>query len=663
MASLNTLKTKFGFLISGLIAVVLVIFALNIDSNTFVDQPTDEEINGPTVLTIAGEEIKHSEYGRLRELYSSLQVLNPYTGRVADMGHDQGASRAVSTLIYDKFLAPAFEAIGVYTTEAEVENFATQNFRDIRAQYASMGVAPEQIDAILNIIWSSEVYFIGQELANEKFANVMAAGHYLNKLEVAEALRNDKLTFDGVYVEIPYSTINDADVVVSDEEIAAYYEANRKDNAKYDSRNIRYVRFERQPSAEDKAAIEAEVMALDAKVKELGADVDGIKTAVRVAGGKVQSYYTAYDALQKEVADAFKAGKAYGPELKSNVWTARYLLADINAPESFDIEAAVYENVADAQKALEELNANGGDFKKLETAQDVQTQTIQFAQMPVSEAKHFLGHKAGDVFMFNNNGVNVVAKVNAVGAAKRYVLTANLDRELTPSDDTNRAVLAEVDAFVANMGNTLDTFNAAAQEAKKPALAASVSRNDVLSGMPATVQGIANSSNIANWALGAQVGDTKQFVLDGVTYVVFVASIDTEKYEARNDMAIRRKLVADKKYEMIAAQANSLDEAKAMQGAKAENFTGVKFADYAPDAHLVGAIAATTETGKVAKVQGDRAAYIFVVNKINGEVDAASYATERIPLTEKAAPQYQRGIYMSLLQKANVKDHRTDMTF
>ena len=43
MASLNTLKTKFGFLISGLIAVVLVIFALNIDSNTFVNQPTEDE--------------------------------------------------------------------------------------------------------------------------------------------------------------------------------------------------------------------------------------------------------------------------------------------------------------------------------------------------------------------------------------------------------------------------------------------------------------------------------------------------------------------------------------------------------------------------------------------------------------------------------------------
>ena len=484
MASLNTLKTKFGFLISGLIAVVLVIFALNIDSNTFVDQPTDDEINGPTVFTIAGEEVKHIDYARLRELYSSLQTLNPYTGRVADMGHEQGAARALRTLVHNNYSAPAFAGIGIYASEAEVESFATQNFRDIRAQYAAMGVPAEQIDAILQIIWGSEMYFIGEELASEKFVNVMSAGHYLNNLEVAEALRNDKLSFDGVYVEVPYTAIKDADVEVTDEEIAAYYEANRKENAKYDSRAIRYVRFERQPSEEDKAAIEAEVKALDAKVKELSGNVDGIKSAVRAAGGKVQSYYTAFDGLQKEYADAFKAGKSYGPELKGNTWTARYLLADINAPENFEVEVAAFDNIADAEKAVEELKAQEGDFKKLETAKDVQSQTIEFTQMPVSDTKHFLGKKAGDIVAFSSNGVATVVKVNGVGASKRYVLTANLDRELTPSDDTNRAVLAEVDGFVANMGSDVESFNAAAKEAQKPALAAVVSRADVLSGQP-----------------------------------------------------------------------------------------------------------------------------------------------------------------------------------
>ncbi len=663
MASLNTLKTKFGFLISGLIAVVLLIFALNIDSNTFVDQPTDEEINGPTVLTIANEEIKHSEYGRLRDLYSQLQILNPYTGRVADMGHDQGASRAVSTLLYNHFAAPAYEAVGVYTTEAEAETYATSNYRMMREQYEAAGASAENIEAILQISWGSDMYFIAQNLANEKFMNVMSAGHYLNKLEIAEALRHDNLTFDGVYVEIPYTSIKSEDVAVSDEEIAAYYEANRKPNAKYGSRSLRYVRFERQPSEADKAAIEAEVKALDTKVKALAGDVDAIKAAVRATGGKVQSSYTAFDTLDKEIAEALDADKSYGPELKSNVWTARYLLADITAPESFDFEIASYENAEAATKAVEELKANGGDFKKLETAKDVESKSFNLAQMNASDAKNFLNRKAGDIFAFNTNGVASVVKINKVGDAKRFVLTANLDRELVPSDDTNRASLAEVADFTSKMGNTLESFTAAAQEAKKPALAATASRADVLMGRPSTVQGIYNSSNMANWALGANVGDTKQFVIDGVTYVVMVSSIDDNEFEARNDMAIRRKLETEKKYEMIASKVNTLEDAKAFEGAKTEKFAGVKYADNNVDAHLIGAIAATKDVDKLQKVQGNRAAYVFVVNKINGEVDPASYVSERIPLTEKAANKYQNGIYTSFLKKSDIKDHRTDKTF
>lgn len=661
MASLNTLKTKFGFLISGLIAVVLVIFALNIDSNTFVDQPTEDEINGPTVFTIAGDEVKHSEYGRLRELYSELQTLN-YFGQIVNLGHDQGAFAALQTLVFDRYSAPAFEKVGVYASDAEIETFTTAKYRDMRAQYAQSELTPEQVDLVLSIQWGTDMYFVGQQLANDKFSNIASKGLYLNKLEVANALRNDKLTFDGVYVEIPYTAIADKDVTVTDEEIAAYYEANRKQNDRYDSRTIRYVRFERQATDEDKAAIEAEVKALDAKVAA-SKDAEEIKRAVRAAGGKVQSYYAAFDGLQKEVSDAFKAGKAYGPEVKNNVWTARYLISDITAPESYDVEIASFEDAAKAAKVVEELKANGGDFKKLQEAAEVNAQVLTFAQMPVSETQHFLGRKEGDIFTFNSSGVDVVVKINKVAAAKRYVLTANLDREIVASDDTNRKVLSQVDEFSSKMGNTVESFTEAAKGASKSALAATVTRADVLSGRPSTVQSIPNSTSMAHWALGAKVGDTKQFVIDGVTYVVMVSNIDTEKFEARNDSAIRRKLMQQKKYDMIASKVNSLDEAKAMEGAKTENFAGVKFADNTPDLHLVGAIAATKDVQKVQKVQGDRAAYVFVVNKINGEVDPATYDAERVPLTEKAAPAYNNGVISAFMNKANVKDHRTDTTY
>ena len=659
MASLNTLKTKFGFLISGLIAVVLVIFALNIDSNTFVNQPTEDEINGPTVLTIADEEIKHNEYARLRELYSQLQTIN-YMGRIVNYGHEQGAAMAFQTLMFEHYVAPAYKALGVYATQAEVEAFITAQYRDAREQYAEL--TPEQIDMILSINWARDVHFVPQQIANQKFVDILTSGLYLNKLEVAQALRNDKLTFDGQYVEVPFSAVADTEVTVTDEEVNAYYEANRKANAKLGARTIRYVRFDRQATEEDKQAIEQEVKALDAKVAE-AADVEAVKAAVRAAGGKVQSYYTAFEALQAEVAEAFKAGKGYGPVVKGNVWTARYLLSDVNAPESYDVEVAIYTDNAKAEQAVEELKANGGDFKKLQEASDVQAQTVMFTQMPVSQAKYFLGHKAGDIFAFNNSGVSTVVKINAVGAAKRFVLTANLDREIVPSDATNRAVLAEIEQFAANMGTENETFAEAAKTASKSPMVAVVTRPDVFSGQTAMVQGIANSQNMANWANGAELGESKQFVIDGVTYVVLVIAVDTEEFEALNDSAIRRKLMNEKKYELLAAKANTLEAAKAFEGAKAEAFTGAKFADNNLDAHLVGAIAATTETGKVQMVKGNNAAYVFVVNKINGEVDPASYDTERVPLTEKEKPMYERNLYMSFLKKANVKDHRDDTTF
>jgi peptidyl-prolyl cis-trans isomerase D len=661
MASLNTLKTKFGFLISGLIAVVLVIFALNIDSNTFVDQPTDEEINGPTVFTIADQEVKHSEYARLRDLYSQLQTIN-YMRQVVNFGHEQGAAMAFQTLMFNKFLAPAYETVGVLVTEAEVQNYITAQYAEVRAQYAEAGFPAEQIDMILSIYWGSDMYFAMQQLANQKSIDIMSAGLYLNKLEVAQALRQDKLTFDGSYVEIPYTAIADEEVEVTDEEVQAYYEAHRKENAKMGSRTIRYVRFDRQATEQDKKAIEDEVMALDAKVAE-AANADAIKNAVRAAGGKVQSYYTAYESLQPEVAEAFKAGEGYGPVVTNNVWTARYLISDITAPESFDVEVATYADLAAAEKAVEELKANGGDFKKLQEATEVNAQTILFTQMPVSDTKHFVGRAAGDIFAFNTSGVATVVKINAVGAQKRYVLTANLDRQIVPSDDTNRAVLALIDEFSSKMGNTNETFTEAAQAVSKSPLAATVSRVDVFSKTPAMVQGIANSANMAHWATGAEVGESKQFVIDGVTYVALVVSIDNEEFEALNDAAIRRQIAQDKKYAMLQEKVKSLEDAKAYEGAKAETFAGVKYADNNLDAHLIGAIAATTEVDKAQMVQGTRSAYIFVVNKINGEVDPATYAEERIPLTEKTKTLYENSLYMSFMRKADVKDHRDDTTF
>ena len=62
MASLNTLRTKFGIVLSVLIGLVLVAFILG--DQLSMRNRSNGEIENNTVLTINGEEIKQSDYAQ-----------------------------------------------------------------------------------------------------------------------------------------------------------------------------------------------------------------------------------------------------------------------------------------------------------------------------------------------------------------------------------------------------------------------------------------------------------------------------------------------------------------------------------------------------------------------------------------------------------------------
>ena len=97
------------------------------------------------------------------------------------------------------------------------------------------------------------------------------------------------------------------EVEVSEDEINAYFEANKAENKNYGARTLSYVTFEIAPTAEDMKAVEEQVMAVDAAVKEAKGDTNAIKQAVRAIGGKSDAYKL-FTALDAKVADAVKAG-------------------------------------------------------------------------------------------------------------------------------------------------------------------------------------------------------------------------------------------------------------------------------------------------------------------------------------------------------------------
>ena len=645
MATLNTLRTKYGIVLSVVIALVLVAFILG-DQLSMQGRKADIP-EDTTVMTVNGEEVKASKYAEYMEMY-----------REANLAEDAKSDYAEQAAIFNLYTRPALETVGLGVAEADIRAYAKVFSEQAAAMYQMYGWPADQIKMMVQNQWVSNLATIDMNLAYEKFTKTYAAGNYVNRLEVEDALRGDKLTFDGRYVMVPYKAM--PEVEVSEAEIDAYYEANKAENRNYGARTLRYVTFEIAPTAEDLAAAEEQVMGVDKAVKEANGNSEAIKQAVRAIGGKADTYKL-YSSLDAEVAEAVKAGKNYGPVFENDTWTASYIISDVKAPASYDFEVAVVENIVKANEVAEALKAVGGDFAKLEEAVETSTDSREMASMSESEAKNFLGKKVGDIVVISYNHKPAVAKITKLGDVERFVLTADVKKSVKASEKTNRDIVKSVEDFVAAAGETAESFNEAANAAHYQVRTSTANRNDyvAMQGRERGVRGIENSRNIAVWAYDAEVGAKKYFHGENVINVVMVASIDENKYELKNVASIESRLKRDKQYEAIASQ---LAMGAEIEGAENGNFSGVKFADNMVDgkweAALVGAIARTRETGVETKVKGNSAAFVFVVDAINGEVDPATIDTERTPEITQRESQMQRVAVEAMLDKAEIEDLR-----
>lgn len=645
MATLNTLRTKFGLVLSILIGLVLVAFILGDQlsmQNRGAQIPEDT-----TVMTVNGEEVKASKYAEYFEMY-----------RDANLADDAKSDYAMQTAIFNLYTRPALEAVGLGVAEGDIKAYAKIFSEEAAAMYQMYGWPADQIKMMIQNQWVANLATLDMNLSYEKFTEAYTAGNYVNRLEVEESLRNANFTFDGRYVMVPYKSM--PEVEVSEDEINAYYEANKAENKNYGARTLRYVTFEIAPTAEDMKAVEEQVMAVDAAVKEAKGNTNAIKQAVRAIGGKSDAYKL-FTALDAKVADAVKAGKHYGPIFENNTWTASYIVSDVKAPASYEFEVATVDNVVKANELVEALKAVGGDFAKLEEAVETTTETREMARMNESEAKNFIGTKVGDIVVISHNHKPAVAKITKLGDVERFVLTADVNKSVKASEKTNNDIVNNVEAFMAAAGESADSFNEAANAAQYQVLVSTANRNDyvAMQGRERGVRGIDNSRQIAIWAYDAEVGAKKYFYGENVIYVVMVASIDQNKYEFKNDMVISSMLKRDKQYEAIASQ---LAMGAEIEGAVEGKFSGVKFSDNMVDGKwesaLVGAIARSRETGVETKVKGNNAAYVFVVDAINGELDPATFDAERTPEMTQRESKMKRVAVETMTAKADIDDLR-----
>ena len=109
MASLNTLRTKFGVVLSIIIALALLAFILSLKTEMGFSG------NDPKVGVIDGDKINYSEY------YEQYELIKAQSG-VQENDEQQSAmlaNAAWQSLIAKHVLEPGFEKIGLRVTDPE----------------------------------------------------------------------------------------------------------------------------------------------------------------------------------------------------------------------------------------------------------------------------------------------------------------------------------------------------------------------------------------------------------------------------------------------------------------------------------------------------------------------------------------------------------------
>lgn len=323
MSIIQKIQEKGAWIIVVLISLSLIAFILMDSSfrkgNLFANTTTVGKING--------QKIEKEDFDKQLDIVTKMQSQpgQQQPQREQLVGQTWNYELQLTTLKQQA------EMLGLAFTQSELEStlfgsnppqFMRQQFTDPKTGLYDANAARQSFAQVKKQLNNPSVQdfeqmqlqpMVNQALAQKYQALIVGSTYvpkWLSEKEAADA--SSLASFD--YVEVPYSTIADDQVKVSDAEIMAYVNKHAKQfEQKFETRNVSYVAFNAGPTGPDSAAIRSEVNALK---EGLSAATD-VKAFMTANGGNPP--YGGYIA-SKTIQDPFKdsivrnpVGTVYGP--------------------------------------------------------------------------------------------------------------------------------------------------------------------------------------------------------------------------------------------------------------------------------------------------------------------------------------------------------------
>ena len=669
MASLNTLRTKFGIVLSIIIALALLAFILSLKTEMGFSG------NDPKVGEIAGEKIRYSEY---YNEYEQIKTQN----NIQESDEQQSAmlANAVWQSLFSKYvLTPGFSQLGLRVSDAErlaiisgripsqtlYNAFADPATGEYDVAAVTGFLAQAETDPQAQRAWTQLNEQLRAEREAQKYYGLIRRGVYVNALEVADGVEGMNKTYSGKWIGKRYSSVPDSLFNISTSDLKAYYKAHKNQYKQAPNRTLSYVVFEVAPTDADLQALEAKAYATGSEF----AATDDLRAYVRAdVHGSITDRYLSAAQLQNDEAEALLDGKTYGPVLKNNEWTMSRVVDSKMAPDSLGLRAIVlrYDQRNLADSLLGAIRA-GGDFAQMAQQYSLyggnggEIGVLPFSSFSGELADKLADAKSGDVIEVASGDVIQLFQVYKAGKPQKHLMVASIVYPLEASEATRGDAHNQAGTFTVKAKGSLDAFNAAATEAAVTPRVATLSEGDRL------VRGLDDSRELVRWAFGAEEGDMSEIFNVGKDYVVAILTeIDDEAYAPLRKIhsQVRAQVLRDKKFDYIMNQlaGATLEEQAASLGSEVADFKDVALNSYFVDGigyepRVMGAIS-TGEQGAVsAPVKGQTGLFIVRVDAVASD-DKQTAEGEKVRAQATAESMVQRLAIPAVQQMAEMRDLR-----